>query len=166
MAGKVGPRHSGAQPPPLPSWACPRVFIQPSGANGSQVSLDLPPPGLSSARARVLWYWGPLELCGGGDPSPALPLVLQPSSASVMVGGTWSGVNRTPPRNVGLPTLHTPVRPMVMEEGYRPGRERKTHSGPGWVIQGENAIAAPSLWARNGGHGLDHLADKWEAHLI
>lgn len=66
LTGKVGPRHSGAQPPPPPSWACPRVFTQPSGANGSQVSLDLPPPGLSSARARALWYWGPLELCGVG----------------------------------------------------------------------------------------------------
>lgn len=97
LAGKVGPRHSGAQPPPLPSWACPRVFIQPSGANGSQVSLDLPPPGLSSARARVLWYWGPLELYGGGDPSPALTLVLQPSSASVMVGGDLEWSEQDPP---------------------------------------------------------------------
>ena len=102
----------------------------------------------------------------GDDPSPALTLVLQPSSASVMVGGDLEWSEQAPPRKVGLPTLHTPVRPTVMEEGYRPGRERRTHSGPGWVIQGENAIAAPSLWARNGGHGLDHLANKWEAHLI
>ena len=71
-----------------------------------------------------------------------------------------------PPWKVGLPILHTPVLSVVMEEGYQPGRERRTHSGPGWVIQGENAIAAPSLWAGNGGHGLDHTANKWEAHLV
>ena len=36
------------------------------GANGSQVSLVLPSPGLSLAWASALWYWGSLELCGAG----------------------------------------------------------------------------------------------------
>ena len=107
---------------PLPElilWSSHSFWV----AYGSQVSLDLPSPGPSLARARALWYWDPLELRGAGDPCPALTLVLQPSPASVMVGGTWSGAAR-PPWKAGFSILHTPVLSVVMEEGYRPGRER------------------------------------------